>query len=204
MHPLRTLHTCLPRLCIGNQAGGVNLRILVIGADLVGLSCAQVLHDQGHEVTMIDSRAEIGHPQELPGFHTGEVDLSQYAPQIQLTETGCRRPWLEKSMAQKLPINYILRTDPSTVVGEFDLKIDSETYHSNTQWFGGVTLQGREPQTEIIAHRADGTVECWTKGPLPEVEGGWLERFDGTFDQEFASVDASILCGIQLASEQKA
>ena len=191
-------------ICTRNKVGGLALQILVIGANLVGLSCAQVLHDQGHEVTIIDSRAEIGHPQELPSLHTGLIDLSQYAPQIQLTDTGCRRPWLEKSMAQKLPINYLLRTDPSTLDDRFDLKIDSNYHHSTTQWFGGVTLQGREPQTEIIAHRADGTVECWTRGPLPEVEGGWLERFDGTFDQEFASVDASILCGIQLASEQKA
>ena len=106
-------------------------------------------------------------------------------------------------MAQKLPINYILRTDPSTLEDSFDLKINSENHHSNTQWFGGVTLQGREPQTEIIAHRADGTVECWTKGPLPEVEGGWLERFDGNFSEDMASVDASILRGIELASEQK-
>ena len=83
----------------------------------------------------------------------------------------------------------------------FDLKINSENHHSNTQWFGGVTLQGREPHTEIIAHRADGTVECWTKGH-PEVEGGWLERFDGVFSEDMASVDASIL-RIEL-SEQKA
>ena len=194
----------MPCVCFRNQTGGVSLRILVIGASLVGLSCAQVLHDQGHEVTIIDSRAEIGHPQELPGLYSGLVDLSQFAPQIQLTETGCRRPWLEKSMAQRLPINYILRTDPSALEDVFDLKINAENHHPNTQWFGGVTLQGREPHTEIIAHRADGTVECWTKGTLPEVEGGWLERFDGVFSEDMASVDASILRGIELASEQKA
>ena len=180
------------------------MKILVIGSSLVGLSCARQLYEDGHQVTIIDSRAEIGHPQELPGLHLGSVDLSTYAPQIHLTETGCRRPWLEKSMAQQLPIEYLLRTDPSTLKREFDLRINTQTEESGDHWAGGVTLQGREPPVEIIAERADGTVVCWTKGILPEVEGGWLERFDGVFTEEFASVDASILRGIQLASEQKA
>lgn len=180
------------------------MNILVIGADLVGLSCAQKLLEDGHKVTIVDSRAEIGHPQQLPGLHSGVVDLSTYAPQIHLTETGCRRPWLEKSIAQRLPINYLLRTDSTALTEEFDLTIDARPSPDGDQWFGGVTLQGREPPTEIIANRADGTVECWTRSPLPEVEGGWLERFDGIFSEDMASVDASILHGIQLASEQKA
>ena len=177
----------------------------MIGAGLTGLSCAKKLFEEGHEITVVDSRAEIGHPQELPGLHTGLVDLSEYAPQIHLTDTGCRRPWLEKSMAQRLPIQFILRTDPSNIEQQFDLRIDTRsTGLLGEHWSGGVTLQGREPPLEIIAERADGTVECWTKGTLPEVEGGWLERFDGTFDEDSASVDASILHGIELASEQKA
>ena len=180
------------------------MKILVIGADLVGLSCAKKLFEDDHQVTIADSRAEIGHPQELPGLHSGVVDLSTYAPQIHLTENGCRRPWLEKSMAQRLPINYLLRADLANLSEEFDLTIDTRSKPDGDQWFGGVTLQGREPQTEIIANRADGTVECWTRNPLPEVEGGWLERFDGIFSEDMASVDASILHGIQLASEQKA
>ncbi len=180
------------------------MRILVIGAGLVGLSCARELFEQGDEVTIIDSCAEIGHPQKFPGLHTGSVDLTQYATQIQLTSSGCRRPWLAKSMAQRLPIEYILRSEPSSINREFDLIIDSRIENSIQEWNGGVTIQGREPQTEIVAQRSDGTVECWTKGPLPEVEGGWLERFNGNFDEESASVDSSILRGIELASEQKA
>tara|TARA_B100001029_G_C15035395_1_gene439786 strand:+ start:654 stop:1199 length:546 start_codon:yes stop_codon:yes gene_type:complete len=180
------------------------LQILVIGAGLIGLSCAKELFESGHNVTVIDSRAEIGHTQTLPGLHTGEVDLTQFASQIQLTNTGCRRPWLEKSMAQRLPVEFLLRTEKSTINREFDLIINSKIDHSTQMWSGGVTLLGRQPHTEIIAERADGTVECWTKGTLPEVEGGWLERFEGTFNEESASVDASILRGIELASEQKA
>ncbi len=121
------------------------MKILIIGAELTGLSCAQKLYEDGHEVTIIDSRAEIGHPQQYPGLHIGSVDLSEYAPQIHLTETGCRRPWLEKSMAQKLPIEYILRTEPSTISNEFDLTIDTRSDNSGDKWYGGVTLQGREP-----------------------------------------------------------
>tara|TARA_B100000614_G_scaffold243195_1_gene246237 strand:+ start:3829 stop:4371 length:543 start_codon:yes stop_codon:yes gene_type:complete len=180
------------------------LKILIIGADLVGLSCAKKLFEDNHKITIVDNRAEIGNPQERPGLHSGLVDLTSYAPQIQLTENGCRRPWLEKSMAQRLPIKYLLRTEPASLPEEFDLTIDTRCESDGDQWFGGVTLQGREPQTEIIANRADGTVECWTRNPLPEVEGGWLERFDGVFSEDMASVDASILRGIQLASEQKA
>ena len=133
---------------------------------------------------------------------SGDVDLSEFAPSIHLTDSGCRRPWLAKSMAQKLPITYLLRTQASTIDSNFDRIIDT-TSSSSTIWEGGVTLTGREPSTEIIAHRSDGTVECWTKGPLPEVEGGWLERFTGTFDEDLASVDASIIRGIELASEPK-
>ena len=178
------------------------MKILVIGAGLTGLSCAQTLYTQGHEVTIVESRAEIGHPQDKPGLVLGNIDLTDYAPQIYLTESGCRRPWLAKSMAQRLPITYLLRTQASTLTENFDQTIDT-TSTSATDWEGGVTLVGREPDTEIVAHRSDGTVECWTTGPLPEVEGGWLERFTGTFDEDNASVDASISRGIELASEPK-
>ena len=106
-------------------------------------------------------------------------------------------------MAHHLPITYILRTQASTLTENFDHTIDT-TSQSSTKWEGGVTLTGREPQTEIIAHRSDGTVECWTQGTLPDVEGGWLELLSGTFDEENASVDASISRGIELASEPKA
>jgi len=178
------------------------MNILVIGAGLTGLSCAHELHTQGHEVTVVESRAEIGHPQDKPGLVTGQTDLTEFASQIYLTNNGCRRPWLAKSMAQKLPITYLLRTQASTITQDFDRTIDT-TSPATTIWEGGVTLKGREPTTEIIAHRSDGTVECWTTGPLPEVEGGWLERFTGTFDENHASVDTSISRGIELASEPK-
>ena len=70
------------------------MKILVIGAGLTGLSCAHELHSQGHEITIVESRAEIGHPQDKPGLVIGEVDLSDFAPQIYVTNTGCRRSWL--------------------------------------------------------------------------------------------------------------
>ena len=178
------------------------MNILIIGAGLTGLSCARELHQNGHEVTIVESHAEIGHPQSKPGIVTGQIDLSEYAPFIHLTDSGCRRPWLAKSMAQHLPITYILKTDPATISSNYDYTIDT-TNQSTTKWEGGVTLTGREPSTELIAHRSDGTVECWTKGTLPEVKGGWLERFTGTFDEADASVDSSISRGIELASEPK-
>jgi len=192
----------MPSLCIRHHSRGIGLKILIIGAGLTGLSCAKKLNEKGHDITIVEDRAEIGHPQDKPGLVSGDVDLSEFAPSIHLTDSGCRRPWLAKSMAQKLPITYLLRTQASTIDSNFDRIIDT-TSSSSTIWEGGVTLTGREPSTEIIAHRSDGTVECWTKGPLPEVEGGWLERFTGTFDEDLASVDASIIRGIELASEPK-
>ena len=127
--------------------------------------------------------------------HTHPKSISQ---RLDVVVHGWRNPWLKR-----LPIDYLLRADLTNLSEEFDLIIDARSKLDGDQWFGGVTLQGREPQTEIIANRADGTVECWTQFPLPEVEGGWLERFDGIFSEDMASVDASILLGIQLASEQK-
>ena len=178
------------------------MKILIIGAGLTGLSCANNLNQKGYDITIVDTRAEIGHPQDKPGLVQGNIDLSEFSTHIHLTDTGCRRPWLAKSMAQKLPITYLLRTQASSIKTHFDRIIDTPS-PSPTTWEGGVTLTGREPSMEIIAHRSDGTVECWTRGPLPEVEGGWLERFTGTFDENFASVDASITRGIELASEPK-
>jgi len=179
------------------------MNILVIGAGLTGLSCAKTLYEQGHNVSIVESQQEIGHPQLKPGVVTGEIDLSEYAEQIHLTNTGCRRPWLAKSMAQRLPITYHLRTQASSIIENYDRVIDT-CLESQQTWEGGVTLSGREVETEIIAHRSDGTVECWTRDNLPDVEGGWLERFTGHFDEEMSSVDASILRGIELASEPKA
>ena len=173
-------------LCIRDCTRGISVKVLVIGAGLTGLSCARELFTQGHEITIVESRAEIGYPQDKPGLITGETDLSEFAPFSHLTNSGCRRPWLAKSMAQNLPITYLLRTKAATLTENFDRVIDTSS-QSSTKWEGGVTLTGREPETEIIAHRSDGTVECWTQDPLPEVEGGWLELLSGTFDEENAS-----------------
>ena len=112
------------------------MKILVIGAGLTGLSCAHELYSQGHEITIVDSRAEIGHPQDKPGLVTGDIDLSEFAPQIYLTKNGCRRPWLAKSMAQKLPITYLLKTQATTLTQDFDRTIDT-TSTSTTIWEGG-------------------------------------------------------------------
>jgi hypothetical protein len=179
------------------------VKILIIGSDITGLSCARELHLKGHDVTIVEPHAELGHPQNKPGWITGEINLDEYSNHIQLTDSGCRRTWLAKSMAQKLPITYLLRTNPSTISTKFDHTIDT-TNQSSTKWEGGVTLTGREPSTEIIAHRSDGTVECWSRNDLPDVEGGWLERFTGHFEIADASIDASISRGIELASEPKA
>ena len=178
------------------------MNILVIGAGLTGLSCAKTLYEDGHNVTIVESQQEIGHPQLKPGFVTGEIDLSEYAEQIHLTTTGCRRPWLAKSMAQRLPITYLLRTQASSIMENYDHVINS-CLESTQTWEGGVTLSGREIEAEIIAHRSDGTVECWTRDTLPDVEGGWLERFTGNFDENMSSVDTSILSGIKLQTEPK-
>ena len=192
----------MPCLRIGNNSRGTNMQILIIGASLTGLSCAKKMYDDGHEVTIVETHPEIGYPQQKPGLHTGQIDLSEFASQIHLTQNGCNRPWLAKSFAQKIPITYLLRTQPSSISQNFDHIIDTSS-NSTTHWEGGVTLTGREPHTEIVAHRSDGTVECWTTGDLPDVKGGWLERFSGTFDEEDASVDASILRGIEMATEPK-
>ncbi len=115
MYTLWTMYSILSSFCIGDCTWGICVKILIIGAGLTGLSCARELHKQGHDITIVESRAEIGYPQDKPSLITGETDLSNFAPFIHLTDTGCRRPWLAKSMAQHLPITYILRTQASTL-----------------------------------------------------------------------------------------
>ena len=174
------------------------MKILVIGANLIGLSCAQSLCNQNHDVTIIDSVNEIGHPQNYPGLVEGIVDLSEFDTQIHLTDTGCRRSWLEKSLAQSIPATFHLSVNIENFSKEYDEIIDTRSACVE-KWEGGVTLNGREPTLEIIVHRSDGTVECWTQGELPDVEGGWLERFSGYFDLHTASIDSAIIKGRDLA-----
>lgn len=180
------------------------MRILVIGGGLAGLSCAEALHDRGFEVTLSEERAEIGHPQILPGLVEDAAALARHAVAIQLGPDGCRRPWLAKALAQDLAgagVDIRLRTRGEMLTG-FDRIIDART-SSGPTWEGGVTLPGRIPIADLVAHRGDGTIECWFEGPLPEVEGGWLERFTGRFTRETASVDAALARGRLLASEPK-
>ena len=109
-------------------------------------------------------------------------------------------------MAQRLPINYLLRADLANLSEEFDLTIDTRSHHqmgisgSEVLLYKVENPKQKSSPTEQMGLSNVGLREL----PLPEVEGGWLERFDGIFSEDMASVDASILLGIQLASEQKA
>ena len=183
------------------------MRVLVVGAGLSGLSCASTLVDAGAKVTLVEIRAEIGHPQDRPGLVLNPQSFGDHSEHIQLTSNGCRRPWLAKSMAQRLAaagVEIHLKTRAPDHSDGHDQIIDTRRAPAAQQWQGGVTLSGREPVADLIAHRGDGTVECWFQGPIPEVKGGWLERFSGAFFENEASVDSSIDRGITLASQQKA
>ncbi len=197
--------------------------IIIAGAGLTGLSCALELLQRNMEVTLFETRQEIGNPVRSPGLLRDmdpkhiETCCAAFGP----LGWGFRREWLEKEMAREVlelggKINLKTRAPegaidctggkspaPGWPVGKID--------DSLINWFGGITIEDNIPdafsintQTEdsLCFQRGDGLVECWSRNKAPpRPTQGWLEVMKGEHppSSEEISGDDAIIRGTTIA-----
>lgn len=205
------------------------MQVLIIGGGISGLICARYLEENSeYQITIIEEKAEIGHPQTRPSHLIDHTLVSDHNTPIQLGKSGCRRPWLAKSLAQQLSskgisINVrtrIISTNPLQMSGagpptnnSFDIIVNTtkNKFNSNTQiiseiknneltYTGGISINREIPGQPIVTSLlSNNLTECWYEGNIPEIEGGWLERMEGTFPIQDITIDASFARGERLA-----
>jgi len=210
------------------------LNILIIGAGISGISCAEYLINQnmGYKISLIEKNAEVGYPQTKPGLIIDKALINHLDKKINLGETGCRRPWVSKSLAQHLArkgiqihlrsnliqnptlsikgagriiylkeFNFIINTTHTY----FDFKSKNIQYkppQNKMNFKGGLTFESTNTHQPIIkVKHSDNLIECWYEDSIPEIENGWLERINGSFTLETASIDYSFEKGRKLAKE---
>ena len=78
--------------------------IYISGAGVQGLSCAQKLLENGIQVTLFESRQEIGNPVRSPGIIKNLDEKLIKKTKAKKIKSGwsLRREWLEKEMAKKV------------------------------------------------------------------------------------------------------
>ncbi len=205
------------------------LRILIIGGGISGLNCARHLSTHSdYQITIFEEKAEIGYPQTRPSTIIDQTLIDNFTTPIQLGSTGCRRPWVAKTLAQQLTsknvtINVrtrVISTNPIQISGAgpkthtlFDIIVNTtkQNFSSNTPiisssidelllFKGGITTNGKEiGEPTIISLLSDNLIECWYEDTIPEIFGGWLERMEGKFSIKNASIDRSFARGKHLA-----
>lgn len=174
--------------------------IYISGAGVQGLSCAQKLLENGIQVTLFESRQEIGNPVRSPGI-IKDLDVKL----IKKTKAkkikfgwSLRREWLEKEMAKKVvDLGGIIKLKSTTDKDSINCTggkskapgwPSSGTQYKLVSWKGGIVIKNNIPSDFILNEmledrfcfeRGDGLVECWIRGDLPRPSQGWLEIMQG-------------------------
>ena len=168
------------------------MQVIIAGGGLTGLSAALSLN--GHDITIIDARQELGTPTRSPGFIQDTTLLEDNLPlQLQLNCNSFRRAWLEKglaTMAIEKGVKILIKTrvrgfedgllitgagaDPSSII-RGDVYIDALGEKSiHTGWPGNSSsLEDvemlRPPSRKLVP---------W-QGAITNMETEWM-RADGT------------------------
>ena len=196
--------------------------IKIAGAGLRGMSCAIKLLDSGIDVTIYETRQEIGNPIRSPGIIKNlNPEFIKNSNAIQ-TEFGwaLRREWLEKEMARLVMQKggrIILKTEsPEDSIDCKGKKSSAPGWPSDNYdgelvvWSGGITIPEQTPEEFFVGEfshnkfafeRGDGLVECWIRGNLPEHKQGWLELIQGEHPttSDLIWADESIVEGQEIA-----
>ncbi len=206
------------------------MHILIIGGGISGLSCAKhLLSNSNFQITIVEEKAEIGHPQTRPGkiIDKSLIDVYLDSP-IQMGESGCRRPWVAKALAQDLSVQgatiilrtRVISTNPleysgagPSIENEFDIIVNttknnfsskttivSEITDKLSNFKGGITTSNKNTYSPSISSSlSNDLIECWYHETIPKIEGGWMERMEGTFSIAHGTIDASFERGLRLA-----
>ena len=174
--------------------------IYISGAGVQGLSCAQKLLENGIQVTLFESRQEIGNPIRSPGIIKNlDVKLIKKTKAKKIKfGWSLRREWLEKEMAKKVvDLGGIIKLKSTTNKDSINCTggkskapgwPSAGTQHKLVSWKGGIVIKNDIPSDFILNEmledrfcfeRGDGLVECWIRGDLPRPSQGWLEIMQG-------------------------
>ena len=196
--------------------------INISGGGVRGLSCALYLLDSGYDVTIYETRQEIGNPIRSPGIIKSIPDefIKETAAKQNSYGWAFRREWFEKLLAKKVVDNggniKLKPIGPSNSINCTGGKSKATGWpKSGTQyelviWNGGIMINRDIPQEFILNsieedrfcfERGDGLVECWIKGKLPRPNQGWLEIMSGEHPDTSSKIwaDESILEGEEIA-----
>ena len=196
--------------------------INISGGGVRGLSCALYLLNLGYNVTIYETRQEIGNPVRSPGIIKSipEEFMEQTDAKQNSEGWAFRREWFEKLLAKKVADKggkIILKTEgPKDALDCTGGKSQapgwpkSGTQYKLVNWNGGIMINRGIPQEfklnsieedRFCFERGDRLVECWIKGKLPRPEQGWLEIMSGEHPDTSSKIwaDESILEGEEIA-----
>ena len=196
--------------------------INISGGGVRGLSCALYLLNLGYNVTIYETRQEIGNPVRSPGIIKSipEEFMEQTDAKQNSEGWAFRREWFEKLLAKKVADKggkIILKTEgPKDALDCTGGKSQAPgwpkagTQYKLVNWNGGIMINRGIPQEfklnsieedRFCFERGDRLVECWIKGKLPRPEQGWLEIMSGEHPDTSSKIwaDESILEGEEIA-----
>ena len=220
---MQSLYPIMSRIRIRNS--GCEKLISIAGGGLRGLSCAMELLSNNFEVTIYETRQEIGNPVRSPGIikNLNSEYISKCNAKLTDNGWGLRRDWLEKQLAKSVLDKggkIILKTEAPE--GSIDCrggKSPAPGWPSTNNvdanlvvWNGGITIKTNLPnefevnkfeENKFCFEHSDGLIECWIIGDLPEAPQGWLELISGEHPNstEMIWADESILEGKELATK---
>ena len=199
--------------------------ISIAGGGLRGLNCAITLLEEGYNVTVYETRQEIGNPIRSPGIIKHLDSNLILICNAKSNDFGwcLRREWLEKKYAERvidLGGEIILKSEaPPDAIDCRGGKAPAPGWPSTNPideslitWNGGITIENNIPDVfelntleddKFCFEHSDGLIECWIRGKLPNPPQGWLEIIQGEHPINANDIwaDNSLLEGVMIAKK---